>query len=140
MPLDIFKKQGLCKIPQRYEAAGYLEVPKASDVKAGKENHCKICGKENDDYGFAKVCPDCSWEYSKARKANKKIAEISVREMELVDFLVFQSIATQMINHETPYATIEEYATELKIRRRAEEEFYHTKTPEERQREAILYS
>lgn len=126
------------RIYNRYKDAGYLSVPGFYNTE-GRDCRCKICGWENRS-ATAGICPNCDFRYTKACKADKKIAGVlPVRALWREEWQVFEAIAKQIANGESPFATVEEYVeecqdhiAEIKKQREA------TQTSEQ-QRDAILY-
>lgn len=125
------------RIYSHYEAEGYLEVPGYYNTE-GKDCHCKICNWENTS-ASAGICSNCDYRYSKAHKANEKIRGVAVRLLSREEWQVFEAIARQMLAHETPFATLEDYAEECTEHIKESEEKRKTIETDQQRINKLLY-
>ena len=124
------------RILSRYKEEGFTRVPGVYDKERG--NSCRICGWKNIDSG-ERNCYRCSSKFYSDINKKKTIAGLPVGSMALEDWLVFLAIATQISNGDRPYATIEEYAAEVKERQPEIYERVQSGLQKERQIEDIMY-
>lgn len=125
------------RIYNHYKRAGYLSVPGFYD-REGRDNRCKICNWYNEG-GSERICLNCGDRYRKAHKANKEIHGISVRLLSREEWQVFEAIARQMLAHETPFATLEEYAEECAEHIKESEEKRKTMVTDQQRIDKLLY-
>ncbi len=121
-------------IMAHYKREGWLIVPSYYLVgRANPDRYCKICGWENDRNG-ERECQGCKYLYSKEHRANTMVHGVAVCTMKLKDWQVFRAIAKQIVNHEEPYVTVEEFAKECKdhLEEVAEQEHQAQKTEQQK--------
>lgn len=124
-------------ILEHYIEEDYVKVP--GYYEKGKDPHCRIC-KEGENWSCTpSICPNCLNKYWKAREDNKSIQGISLYEMGVEDYLVFRAINVQIKNGETPYATPEEFAKEVRERHEKISEAFRKENARQQALEDELY-
>ncbi len=125
-------------IIQHYMQEGWLTIPSYYNTE-GKEPRCKICGYENNHNG-ERECHGCWSIKFREEKAKKTIMGLSVKEIKLSDWQIFQVIARQILNGETPYTTPEEFAIACKAHMEEQRDLWQTKKVEQQRIDEILHS
>ena len=104
-----YRPDELYRIVDQYKEAGYVKVPGYYEGN----NHCRLCEWQNDSTvdGY---CPRCEAEYE--RDVADKQFPLGFAWMDIDDWLILRAIEHQMQHGEQPYATLEEFAKNIKDR------------------------
>ncbi len=105
-----YRPKELYQIVDQYEKEGYIEVP---GYYSEKGRHCRLCGWENDSE-FPKTCPKCKAQYE--QDSVDKQFPLNFTWLSIEDWLILQAIEHQIKIGEQPYATLEEFAENIRDR------------------------
>ncbi len=123
-------------IIQHYAQEGWLTIPSYYNTE-GKEPRCKICGHEN-DHGYEDTCSGCYDDFLQDCKEKKAFAGIPVNSLSQMEWQIFQVIAREILNRESPYTTPEEFAEECKKNAERQQAFWRAKNAEKQKIDTIL--